>query len=101
AVGNADTDGGNMEAAAFQHLHGGDEAPALLLAQQAVGGNARILEDDVANMRALLPHLLFRLADVDAWNVARYDEGRNALCARCLRVGARHEREGMGLVGGG
>src|SRR5580698_2473299 len=52
-------------------------------------------------MRALLAHLLFRLAYMDALRVRGHDEGRNAARALARRIAARHQREHAGAVGVG
>ena len=61
-LGDADADGGDVQPSAIEHLHGDLEALALL-AQTQARWHARIVEDHVADMGALLAHLLFGLAD--------------------------------------
>jgi hypothetical protein len=60
-----------------------------------------ILEHDVADMRALLAHLLFGLADRDAFQIRRHDERGDAARAFALRIAARHQREHAGAIGVG
>ena len=60
-----------MQAPAIQHLHG-DLKALTLLAEHVFSRNPDIVENHVANMRALLAHLLFGLANAQARQVARH-----------------------------
>ena len=73
ALGDADADRGNVQAAAVEHLHGDAEALALF-AQAVFDRHADVVEIDVADMGALLAHLLLGLADRDAVEIARHQE---------------------------
>src|SRR4029450_3260872 len=64
ALGHADADGGDAEAAAVEDLHGGLETLAFLAADELAGGHAAVLEDDVAGVAAALAHLAVDLAEL-------------------------------------
>jgi hypothetical protein len=53
-------------------------------------GHADVVEDHVADVGALLAHLLLGLADRKARQRAVHQEGRDPAAAFDLRVGARH-----------
>ena len=78
-----------VEPAAVQHLHGGPEAPALHTADQRIGGNAAVLEDDVTHVPALLAHLVVGLAQMDAFRRGLDDERGNASRRRCCSGSVR------------
>jgi hypothetical protein len=63
---------------AVQHPHRESE-PLALLAEPVGGRHRYLVEGDIADMGALLAHLLFGLADADARQVGRHQEGRDAL----------------------
>src|ERR1700679_1901547 len=67
-LGDADADAGDMQPPAVEHLHRHLEAFAFRAEPQACR-HARILEDHVADVGALLAHLPFRLADRHARRV--------------------------------
>ena len=69
-----------METAAVQDLHGHLEALALA-AQAVFDGHPDIVEDDVADVGALLAHLLLGLADGQARQVALDQEGADPATA--------------------
>src|SRR5262249_15585867 len=87
-LGHANADGGDAEAAAVEHLHGGLEALALLAADQLAGGDAAVLEDDVAGVVAALSHLAVDLAEPEARRAGLDEEGGDAGSTLLLRVGA-------------
>ena len=89
-----------MQAAAVEHLHGDAEALAFL-AEAVFERHFDVVEIDVANMGALLAHLLFGLADGDAFEIARHEEGADAGAALLVGIGARHDGEERGAVGVG
>ena len=64
--GDADAQGGDVDAATLQHLHGGLEALTGHAADDGRGRHPAVVEDDVGGVRALLPHLAVGLADVEA-----------------------------------
>ncbi len=100
ALGDADADAGDVQPAAVQHLHG--DLKALALRPQTVFGRyAHPLEIDVADVGALLAHLLFGLAHRQARQVARNQEGRDAGRALLLRIGPRHDGEQARPIGVG
>ena len=61
-LGDADADRGDMQPAAIEHPHRDLEALAFL-AEPVGGRHRRLVEIDVADMGALLAHLLLGLAD--------------------------------------
>src|SRR5439155_900993 len=66
---------------AVEHLHRDLEALALL-ADQVVGGDAAVVEEDLAGRRALDPHLRLDPPDLEAGRPRLDDEGRDAGVAR-------------------
>src|SRR3954465_11711308 len=70
---------------AVEDPHRDPEALALL-AEQVVGADAAVVEEDLAGRRALDPHLRLDPADLEARRVGLDDEGRDARVAG-LRVG--------------
>ena len=79
-LGDADADRGDVQPAAVEHLHGDLEALAFL-AEPVRGRHRHVVEIDVADMGALLAHLLFGLADADA-RAGRRAPGRRRRPAR-------------------
>src|SRR5262249_17849192 len=77
ALGYTDADGGDAEPPAVEHLHGGLEALTLPAADQLAGGDATVLEDDVAGVAAALPHLVVDFAEFQAGRARFDEEGRN------------------------
>ena len=71
--------------------------PSPFLAEPVGGRHRRFVEIDVADMGALLAHLLLGLADETPGQVGRDEEGGDALRARL--AGARHDGEQRRLVG--
>ena len=95
ALGDADGNAGNVQPAAVEHLHCGDEAFAF--AADDIGrGHRAILEDHIAGERARLPHLPVHRAEGQPRRAALDDERGNAPGALDLRVGAGHHIEGLG-----
>ena len=88
----------DVQPPAVQHGHGDLHAFAFF-AQPVGDRHARILEDHVADIRALLAHLLLGLADGDARRVALHDERRQPLRPRRVRIRPRHHGEDRRLVG--
>ena len=84
-----------------EHLHRRLEADALAAADQVFRRDAAVLEDHVAGVRALLPHLLVDVAQRQARGAALDDEGGDAVGTGRVGRGARHHREDAGLRGVG
>ncbi|PAV72708.1 hypothetical protein WR25_01935 [Diploscapter pachys] len=94
--GDADADRADVQPAAVEHAH--RDLEAFALRAQAIGDRHRhVVEMDVGDLGALLPHLLFGFADGDAGQVLGHQKGRDA--ARALLVaGARHHGEQLRLA---
>ena len=85
-----------MQPAPVQHLHRGLEALALDPADQVFRRHPGILEDHVGDLRALLAHFLFRLADAHARRARLDHKGGYPAGPLDLRVGAGHHGENAG-----
>ena len=85
-----------MQPPAIKHAHRDLEAFAFR-AEHIFRGHGHVIEMDIADMRTLLAHFLFRDADAQARRVSGDEERRDALCAGFAR--ARHDREQMSTVG--
>lgn len=83
----------DVEATTIQHLHGRLEAFAGPSPDDVGGGHADVVEDDVAGLRAALPHLAIGLAERQSGKAGRHDERRDT--AGTGSFGAGHQREGV------
>src|SRR5438552_2845373 len=101
AFGNADADRGDVDAALVEHLHRRLETDALATADHVGSGYATVLEDHVADMGALLPHLPVDRPERETGRALLDDESRDAVRAALVWRGSRHHREdaGLGRVG--
>ena len=97
ALGHTHAHGGQVDAALFEHLHGGLEALAFFVANQVGGRDTHVVKHHIAGVRAFLAHLLVVFAQADAGRLGVDDEGRHTARALVGRVGARHERENFGM----
>ena len=88
ALGEADGQRGDADAAGVEHLQRLDEALALL-ADQLVGRDAAVLEQHLGGLAGPHAELVFLLAGAQARRAALDDERRDALGAAGL-VGHRH-----------
>ena len=79
-LSDAQSHGSNADTADIQSLHSVDEAH-VLLAEQAVSGNADIFQDQIADRNTVLAHLLLVLTNGYAGKILGNDERADALCA--------------------
>jgi hypothetical protein len=71
-----------------------------LLAHQAIGRHAAVVEHDLQRGRSPQPHLVFLLGEMETGQIGGEDEGADALAAtpRVGAVGARHAENDLRLV---
>ena len=93
----ADTGRGDMHPRRIDPGHGGLEALPLFRAQEGGSRNAALVEEDVAGVRGVLPHLAVVPAGAEPRRVGLDDEGGNSSVAGIRLAGARHDDEDVSV----
>ena len=97
ALGDADTARRHVDAAEFEAAGHLGEAAALDLADQMIGRDAVILEDQLAQIDRLVAELLELAADLEARPLGRDEEAHAGIARACLGVGLDQQREARAL----
>ena len=90
ALGGANAQRSDMQAAFVQNFHGGLETDAFDAADELAGRYPCIFEDHVAGVGTLMAHLVVWLAKRYAGGSAFYDKSTDTACTYDLGIRARH-----------
>src|SRR6185437_8608742 len=96
ALGGADRERGDVDAAAGQRGHRGAVAGRFVAADERGGRHADLVERDARGPGALLAHLGVLRSHRDTGRVGRYQEDGDAGVARVWLGGAREDDEQVG-----